>query len=179
MKNIVLAFVISLHILLLSACGSASLEDYSDTSPELHLDSFFDGKLKAYGIVLDRSGTLIRRFEVDMLANWQGGRGEIQEWFVFDDGEKSERTWQLTKLDDNSYQGRAQDVVGTAHGETRGSALFWQYELEIPVNGEIYRVTLDDWMFLLDDKRLFNKTEMSKFGIRVGEVILYIEKISG
>ncbi|ABO23354.1 DUF3833 domain-containing protein [Shewanella loihica] len=177
MKNIVLAFVTALLILLLSACGSASLEDYSATTPELHLDSFFDGKLKAYGIVLDRSGTLIRRFEVDMLANWLGDRGEIQEWFLFDDGEKSERTWQLTKLDDNSYQGSAQDVVGKALGRTQGAALFWQYELEIPIDGEIYQVTLDDWMFLLDDKRLFNKTEMSKFGFKVGEVILYIEKI--
>ncbi|WP_146447212.1 DUF3833 family protein, partial [Vibrio cyclitrophicus] len=38
-------------------------------------------------------------------------------------------------------------------------------------------VVLDDWMFLMDEKRLFNKTEMSKFGFKVGEVILYIEKI--
>lgn len=175
MKKFVLACLL-FPMLLLGGCGSASLEDYSDTSPALHLDEFFDGKLTAYGIVLDRSGTLLRRFEVDILAHWQGEKGEIKEWFLFDDGEKTQRTWQLTKLDENSYQGSAQDVVGTAFGRTRGAALFWQYELEIPVDGEIYQVTLDDWMFLLDDKRLFNKTEMSKFGIKVGEVILYIEK---
>ncbi|PTP47442.1 DUF3833 family protein, partial [Vibrio splendidus] len=51
------------------------------------------------------------------------------------------------------------------------------YDLEIEVDGSTYEVVLDDWMFLMDDKRLFNKTEMSKFGFKVGEVILYIEKI--
>ncbi|WP_041511718.1 DUF3833 domain-containing protein [Shewanella sp. cp20] len=175
MKKIIL-LGLSCLVLLLGGCGSASLEDYRDTSPALHLDQFFDGKLKAYGIVLDRSGTLIRRFEVDLLAHWQGDSGEIKEWFVFDDGERTTRTWQLTKLSDGSYQGSAEDVVGIALGRTRGAALFWQYQLEIPIDGEIYEVTLDDWMFLLDEKRLFNKTEMSKFGFKVGEVILYIEK---
>lgn len=166
-----------LLLLLVTACGSASLEEHRGTQPELKLEHFFDGKLKAYGIVLDRSGNLLRRFEVDLVANWQGDNGEIKEWFEFDDGEKSTRIWQLKKVADNQYEGQAGDVIGIAKGRTQGSALFWQYDLEIVVDGETYQVTLDDWMFLLDERRLFNKTDMSKFGFKVGEVILYIEKI--
>ncbi|QYJ84925.1 DUF3833 domain-containing protein [Shewanella mesophila] len=162
--------------LLLSGCGAASLDDYSNTRPELKLEQFFDGKLKAYGIVLDRSGKLLRRFDVDLVASWDGDQGEIKEWFLFDDGEKSTRIWRLSKVADNQYQGQADDVIGIATGNTEGAALFWQYDLDIVVDGETYRVTLDDWMFLLDEKRLFNKTEMTKFGFKVGEVILYIEK---
>jgi hypothetical protein len=162
---------------LFGGCGSASLDDYSNTTPELKLKQFFDGKLKAYGIVLDRSGKLLRRFDVDLIANWDGDKGEIKEWFSFDDGEKSTRIWRLNQVADNQYQGQADDVIGIATGNTKGSALFWQYDLDIVVDGETYRVTLDDWMFLLDEKRLFNKTEMTKFGFKVGEVILYIEKI--
>ncbi|MDX1282465.1 DUF3833 domain-containing protein [Shewanella colwelliana] len=164
-------------VILLSACGSASLEEHTNTTPELKLEQFFDGKLKAYGIVLDRSGNMLRRFDVDLIASWQGNKGEIKEWFEFDDGEKSTRVWRLERLGDNSYSGEAGDVIGTAYGETRGSALYWKYDLSIEVDGETYQVTLDDWMFLIDDKRLFNKTDMTKFGIKVGEVILYIEKI--
>lgn len=164
-------------ILLLNACGTAHLDDYKGTLPELKLETFFEGKLKAYGMVFDRSGKLLRRFNVDLQADWQGNTGTIKEWFVFDDGEKSTRVWTINKIAENQYQGHASDVVGTAKGRTEGAALYWQYDMMIPVEGESYQVTLDDWMFLIDKQRLFNKTDMSKFGFKVGELILYIEKI--
>jgi len=112
-----------------------------------------------------------------MMADWQGNKGEIKEWFEFDDGEKSIRIWQLEKVGNNNYIGQAADVIGIAKGRTQGSALYWQYDLEIEVEGENYTVTLDDWMFLLDQDRLFNKTDMTKFGFKVGEIIIYIEKL--
>ncbi|ABE56641.1 conserved hypothetical protein [Shewanella denitrificans OS217] len=171
-KIILLSF-----LLLLSACGSAGLDDYKNTSPELKLEQFFEGKLKAYGMVFDRSGKLLRRFEVDLIAHWEGDKGEIKEWFVFDDGEKMTRIWQLVRETNNSYTGTASDILGTARGRTQGSALFWQYEMNIEVDGSTYQISLDDWMYLMDDKRLFNKTDMTKFGVKVGEIILYIEKL--
>jgi hypothetical protein len=165
MKKILLL----ISVVLLSACGSAGLDDYKNTSPELKLEQFFDGKLKAYGMVFDRSGLLLRRFE--------GDKGEIKEWFVFDDGEKTTRIWQLVRESNNTYTGTASDIVGVATGRTQGSALFWQYQMNIDVDGSTYQISLDDWMYLMDDKRLFNKTDMTKFGFKVGEIILYIEKI--
>ncbi|MCG9697076.1 DUF3833 domain-containing protein [Shewanella sp. Isolate11] len=160
-----------------SGCGSASLDEHKGTQPELKLEQFFTGKLKAYGMVFDRSGNLLRRFNADLIGHWEGDTGELKEWFEFDDGEKSTRVWQLTKTADNQYQGQAADVVGIAKGQTQGSALYWQYDLLVEVEGETYQLTLDDWMFLLDEKRLFNKTEMTKFGFKVGEIVLYIEKL--
>ena len=177
MKSKMCAFNFTLLVFLLTACSTPSLDDYQSTTPELHLDQFFNGKLVAYGIVLDRSGKLLRRFKADIDADWQGDKGEIREWFEFDDGEKTTRVWQLTKQEDNLYVGQAGDVIGMAYGETKGSALFWQYDMQIKVDDETYQVTLDDWMFLFDEQRLFNKTEMTKFGFKVGEVIIYIEKI--
>ncbi|WP_394205673.1 DUF3833 domain-containing protein [Shewanella waksmanii] len=170
--------LVLLMVMMVSSCSTVDLKDYANTTPELKLEEFFNGKLVAYGIVVDRGGKMLRRFEVDLVADWQGNKGEIKEWFRFDDGEKSTRIWQLEKLADNEYQGQANDVVGIARGTTSGSALYWQYQLDIQVDGETYTVTLDDWMYLLDDKRLFNKTDMSKFGFKVGEVVLYIEKLS-
>lgn len=171
--KIVFSLFLSLTII---ACSSPSLDKHIGSSPELKLETFFQGELVAYGMVLDRSGNLLRRFDVKMLANWQGNKGEIKEWFEFDDGEKSIRIWQLEKVADNEYTGQAADVIGIAKGRTQGSALYWQYDLDIKVEGETYTVTLDDWMFLLDQNRLFNKTDMSKFGFKVGEILIYIEK---
>ena len=163
-------------IFIISGCSSQNLSDYRTTTPNLSLESFFEGDLVAYGIVLDRSGTMTRRFEVDLKASWKGNKGEIKEWFTFDDGEKTTRIWQLEALGNGKYTGTANDVVGTATGQTSGSALYWRYELLIPVDGTEYEITLDDWMYLVDENRLFNKTELTKFGFKVGEVILYIEK---
>ena len=159
------------------SCSSPNLTDYANTAPELSLEAFFNGDLKAYGIVLDRNGKLTRRFSVTIKAEWENNKGIINEWFIFDDGEKSTRTWQLTKEKNNTYSGTANDVIGVAKGNTNGSALYWEYDLLITVDGREYQVTLDDWMYLIDNNRLFNKTDITKFGFKVGEVILYIEKI--
>ncbi|WP_125717495.1 DUF3833 domain-containing protein [Pseudoalteromonas rubra] len=162
--------------LALSGCTSKTIADYSDTKPELALEQFFEGELTAYGIVLDRSGNLTRRFEADLIGTWRGNKGELKEWFRFDDGEKSTRVWQLEKTADNRYRGTAGDVIGVAQGETAGSALYWRYQLEIQYQGKPLEVTLDDWMYLVNEKRLFNRTEIIKWGFKVGEVILIIEK---
>lgn len=160
-----------------ASCTSPNLGDYANTTPQLALESFFNGDLKAYGMVLDRNGKLSRRFTVELKAEWKGNKGTVNEWFIFDDGEKSTRTWQLTKEKDNTYSGTANDVIGIAKGRTNGSALYWKYDLLLKVDDNEYKVTLDDWMYLIDNNRLFNKTAITKFGFKVGEVILYIEKI--
>ncbi len=170
------AFIGICLLLVMVGCGHRSVDHYQNTQPKLLFEEFFDGELVAYGMVLDRSGHLLRRFEVKMLASWQGEKGEIKEWFVFDDGEKSTRIWQINKLSENRFEGTAEDVIGVAQGQTSGAALYWSYVLAIPIDGEVFHITLDDWMYLLDDKRLFNKTKMSKWGFNVGEIIIYIEK---
>ncbi|MEI4548251.1 DUF3833 domain-containing protein [Pseudoalteromonas spongiae] len=162
--------------ILISACSSPDINDYTSTSPDLKLEQFFNGKLTAHGVVLDHSGALTRRFSVDLVGTWQDDKGKLEEWFVYDDGEKQTRTWYLENLGDGNYKGTANDVVGTAMGTAKGSALYWRYQLVIDYQGEPLEVTLDDWMFLINEKRLINRTEIIKFGIKVGEVILTIEK---
>ena len=169
----------SVLVLTLAGCSNPSLSDYQQTTPKLELERFFNGELVAYGMVLDRSGKLTRRFNVDLVASWQGNQGIIDEKFYFDDGEQTTRIWRLTKIAANKYQGQADDVIGLASGETSGSALYWQYDMTINVDGTDYQVTLDDWMYLLDENRLFNKTDILKLGFKVGEIVLFIEKKGG
>ena len=46
----------------------------------------------------------------------------------------------------------------------------------LPVDGRVWEVQFDDWMYLMDDKVMLNKAVMSKFGIRLGEVTLAFTK---
>lgn len=38
------------------------------------------------------------------------------------------------------------------------------------------KVTMDDWMYLLDEDRLINRTRMTYFGVHVGDLTIYIER---
>ena len=85
------------------------------------------------------------------------------------------RTWKITK-DGGRYTGTAGDVVGTAQGEAQGNALRWNYVLALPVDGRTWHLDMDDWMYLIDEKTMLNRTTMSKFGVKVGEVTLAFRK---
>jgi hypothetical protein len=53
-----------------------------------------------------------------------------------------------------------------------GNALRWQYVLRLDVDGRSWDVDFDDWMYLMDDQVMLNRSVMSKFGVRLGEVTL-------
>jgi len=159
-----------------SAC-STHLDDYREVTPELDLKTFFNGHLEAYGIVQDYKGKVNRRFRADILGAWKDDQGVLDEQFYFADGELQHRCWQLTRSG-NHYQGRAGDVVGIAEGNVSGNALNWQYILAIPVNGKTWNIKLNDWMYLVDENNLINRATMHKFGLKVGEITLYIRKVS-
>ncbi|MEH6445516.1 MAG: DUF3833 domain-containing protein [Oceanospirillaceae bacterium] len=160
----------------LSACA-VSVDDYIDVKPELDLSVFFNGHLQAYGIVEDYKGKVTRRFSVDILGQWRDGNGVLDEQFLFDDGEQQHRCWNLTKSG-NEYQGTAADVVGEARGKVAGNTLNWKYVLSIPVAGKQWKINLNDWMYLVDENNLINRAKMVKFGLEVGQITLYIRKIS-
>lgn len=169
---------VGLGLSLLVGCAAPKVEEYRDEKPVLDLAAYFNGKLDAWGIVRNRSGKVVKRFRVEMTGTWQGNNGTLKENLTYADGSKSRRVWNISKIDANHYRGTAADVVGEAVGEARGNALQWRYVLAVPVDGKTYHVNFDDWMYLMDDEVLLNKSDMRKFGVGLGEVIVSFRKIS-
>ena len=162
--------------LLLSGCATQQIETYAQDKPLLDLTQYFAGTLDAYGVFTDRSGTVVKRFTVVMVCTWNGDDGVLDEDFRYSDGSTQKRIWRLRKLGDGRFSGRADDVVGEARGETRGNTFHWTYTLNLPVDGRVFEVQFDDWMYLMTDKVMLNKAAMSKFGVRLGEVTLSFVK---
>ncbi|MBH0016383.1 MULTISPECIES: DUF3833 domain-containing protein [unclassified Pseudoalteromonas] len=175
--NTLKAAVMSLSALFLISCSAPNVEHYKNTSPNFDFKTFFSGNLKAYGVVQDFKGELTRKLVVDMNATWDGNQGVIEEDFIYDDGETQKRIWKITLNEDNSLTGTAADVIGTAKGKSDGSVFHWNYDVELPYDGSTLEVNFDDWMYLVTQSRLINRTSIVKFGIEVGEVTLVIEKI--
>ena len=161
---------------LLSGCAAPTVADYAAEKPVLDLREYFNGPVSAHGMFQDRSGKVIKRFTVAMQGTWKGDVGTLEEDFTYSDGTTQRRVWTMQRGPDGQYTGRADDVVGEATGQARGNAFHWQYTLQQPVDGKVYDVQMDDWMFLIDEKRLLNRTEMRKFGVRLGDVTVSFTK---
>lgn len=159
-----------------AGCASPSVESYRSEQPVLDLARYFNGELDAHGMFQDRSGKVVKRFTVRIEGRWSGNVGTLDEKFTYADGTTSRRVWRIEKLDENRYRGTADDVVGVAEGEAYGNALRWRYILRLPVDEKVYEVDFDDWMFLVDDTVMLNRSRMSKFGFTLGEVTLSFHK---
>ncbi|WP_041441193.1 DUF3833 domain-containing protein [Thioalkalivibrio sulfidiphilus] len=161
---------------LFSGCASMKPEDFRDSTPTLDLETYFTGQVRAWGIFQDRSGKIRRQFTVDILGYMDGDELVLEEDFVYSDGEESRRVWRLKRLDEHHYEGRADDVHGVATGVLYGQAFNFRYTLMLEVGERTWRVNFNDWMFMHEDGVLINRAEMSKFGVRLGEVTLFFKK---
>jgi hypothetical protein len=163
-------------LLLLSSCSDHSIKSYSGEEPKINLREFFDGDIYALGIVQDRSGQVIKRFKVEIKAYWKGNKAIFDEKFVYSDGTNSSRVWELKEIGASKYEGRADDVVGIAIGETAGNAFYFEYDLDLPVGDTNYKVNFEDWMYLLDKNTLLARSYMNKWGFDLGEEYSYLRK---
>lgn len=161
---------------LLQGCASVKIQDFANERPQLDLRTYFNGPIEAWGIFQDRSGKVVKRFKVDIDAKWDGDTGTLDERFVYSDGTTQRRVWTIRRESAERYVGTADDVVGVAIGEAMGNALRWRYVMALPVDGKVYNVDFDDWMFLVDERVMLNRSAMSKFGFQLGEVTLSFTK---
>lgn len=159
----------------LAGCAGVSVDAYRQEAPKLDLVEYFNGTLDGWGMFQDRSGKVVTRFHVVIDAKWSGDTGTLDEAFEYADGRRERRVWTIVK-DGDRYTGTAGDVVGTASGTAAGNALQWRYVLALPVEGTVWNMDMDDWMFLMDERTMLNRTTMSKLGVRVGEVTLAFRK---
>lgn len=166
----------ALGMLMLSACSTSEMVLYAKEKPALDMQQYFNGTVDAWGMFQNRKGEVVKRFNVVIHCSWQGDVGTLDEDFLYADGTKQKRVWTLKKQPDGRYIGTADDVVGEAVGIVSGNALNWKYVLALPVEGNVYNVNFDDWMFLMDDKVMLNRAVMSKFGFKLGEVSLSFSK---
>lgn len=178
--NIIRSFI---HLIIVTtlfcttvACTSVQISDYTTTTPQLDLFTYFSGETKAYGQFAGRDGMVKRKFTVDITGTVAGDTLTLDERFVYDDGETQTRTWAIQRTGENTYVGTAGDVVGEAAGRSAGSALNWHYTLDLPYKDGSIHVQFDDWLHLHNPSIMINTADVTKFGFKVGEVTLFFIK---
>ncbi|GGU73948.1 lipoprotein [Pseudomonas laurentiana] len=165
--------------LLLSSCGNVDVDHYRNETPALDLPRFFSVPVQAWGMFQKRSGEVVKRFHVTIEGRMEGQALILDERFVYSDGTRQQRVWRLTPSGPGRWRGTAGDVIGEAEGQVAGNALRWRYTLNLEVDGAFYPVQFDDWMYLMDDDTLINRSFMSKFGLELGQVTLFFRRGGG
>lgn len=158
------------------ASSSHRLEQYEGTMPEADIMAYFNGPIKAWGMVEDWRGRVISRFDVEMVGTWEGDTGTLTEHFTYYGGEKQERVWTIKKIADGRYEGTASDIIGTATGASNGSAIRWKYVMNLPVGKTNYLIRFDDWMWQMNNGVMINRSYLKKFGFTVAELTLFMQK---
>ncbi len=153
------------------------LKSFENNSPRLELEEYFSGRTRAWGVFQSGLLGVHRQFTVDIEGVVNGDTLTLTEDFVYADGETDRRVWNIRRTGEHSYEGTADDVIGSALGEIRGNALHWTYSLALPYGNSTITVKFDDWMFLQDEDTLLNQAKVSKLGIPVGEVTLFFQRV--
>ena len=151
-------------------------EDFKNTEPEIKIEKYFEGRVKAWGILQDRKGKVTRQFNANMLGKFENNILTLEEDFFWKDGETQRRVWKIKKIDEHNYIGTAPDVVGEAKGVSYVSAFKFEYNLMIPFKGKNIKIRFDDWIFKQDEKVAINRATISKFGFKVGELTVFFVK---
>lgn len=168
--------------LFIAACtGKPSLDDSSLSDRQLNLEEFFAGETVAKGQFQDIFGTVRRSFDVTIDGQWDGETLTLTEDFVYEDGSTERRVWSLVKTGPDTWEGTAAGVIGTATGEEKGDRFNWRYTIDLPIptadgTTDTMRVSFDDWMWLMSDDRLLNRAYMQRYGLDIGEVIIWFER---
>ena len=151
MKNLIIIFFTTI---LLTGCTGMKIEDFNNTSPEFIPQEYFNGKLRAYGLVKDRSGKITRTFKGTMIGSWdKDGNGQ-----------------------DKKFIATADDIVGPSAMIANGNTVMLDYVMRVPYNDSTIDISVKDWLHLQEDGVIINHSKMKKFGFVVGELVITIIK---
>lgn len=172
MRRILLAAVAALS---LSACALAPGVP-QETGPEpFVIEKDLAGKTVARGSFSAINGVK-RAFTAYMDGSLSGDTFTLAERFEYDDGEKDQKTWVLTRQANGEWSGVREDVVGTARGWQDGKAFRLAYDVVLPNEDGTpgMKVHFQDVMVKRADGVVLNKASVGWWGFSVAGVDLEI-----
>ena len=146
-------------------------EDYELQHPSFDPRRHLRGRFTCDGIVYGLTGRVNSRFAADVDATWTGNTGVLVEHFRYDNGATQDREWHLTLLDGGRIHAEADDMVGPGIGRAAGSALHMLYRIRLPSEMGGYVLEAIDWMYLLENGTIVNRSQFRKFGFKVAELV--------
>ena len=147
-----------------------SSEDYAD-GPVFDLKQHLNGPITCEGLIYGPLGRVSTRFTAHFEAEWEGNKGRMTERFHYDSGTVQDREWHLELDDAGNLTARADDLVGTGKGRQAGSGVRLAYRIRLPESAGGHVLDVVDWMYLLENGTIVNRSQFRKFGFKVAELV--------
>ena len=154
-----------------------SPSDYAGQTPQLDLREHLSGAIKCEGVIFGPTGRIASRFDADFEAEWTGNSGVMREHFRYDSGNTQDREWRLEIGNDGAVRADADDLVGTGSGQLSGPTARLSYRIRLPQDAGGHVLDVTDWMYLTPEGVIVNRSQFSKFGIKVAELVATMRRV--
>ena len=160
-----------LAVLALAGCSHAlAVRDFAGSAPALDPLAFFTGHTHSWGVLENRAGAPTATLTTDGEGVLQDGVLHMHQTIAMSDGSVQHRDWQLARTGPGRYEGTASDMVGRARGEAAGRAFHWGFAIALSPGNPLETVRFEQWMYLMEDGSLVNRTTIAKLGVILAEV---------
>ena len=150
---------------------SQSLADYAGQVPQFDPRRQLNGPILCEGVIYGPWGRVTSRFVAEMHGTWDGPSATLTERFRYATGTIQNRAWNLTIADDGAIRATADDLIGPARGRTAGPACQMRYRIRLPAASGGHVLDVIDWMYLMPNGTILNRSQFRKFGFKVAELI--------
>ncbi|MGS4945477.1 DUF3833 domain-containing protein [Meridianimarinicoccus sp. RP-17] len=158
--------------------GAQSPEDYAGQGPDFDIRRHLTGDIASEGVIYGPTGRVAARFVAEMHAEWDGDTGTMTEHFRYDSGTVQDRSWVLKVGPEGAITATAPDLVGEGRGAQKGTGVMLRYAIRLPESSGGHVLQATDWMYLMENGTIINRSEFRKFGFRVAELVATMRPVA-
>ena len=151
--------------------------EYDGLRPIMDIKDHLNGKIACEGVIYGPLGRVSSRFVAEFEAEWTGDSGVMREVFHYDSGSVQHREWRLQLDEGGVVRADADDLVGRGSGQQRGNALLLNYTIKLTPEAGGHALDVTDWMYLMQNGTIINRSQFRKFGIKVAELVATMRPI--
>lgn len=161
-----------LMTLLVAGCGDRPMKvaGFGATAPAFDPVAFWTGHVTSWGVVEDRGGAPTETIATDCVGTPDAQGLHLMQTLREGDGTVRHRDWRLRRTSAGHFVANANDMVGTAAGVAAGPVFHWNWVWAVSPANPLKNVTMHQWMYLMADGSMVNRTVITKLGITVAQV---------
>ena len=86
------------------------------------------------------------------------------------------RVWRLSLLEDGHFRALADDVIGEGRGQAMGPTVCLRYRIVLPPEAGGHALDVVDWMYMTENGTIINRSQFSRYGILLAELVATIRR---
>jgi len=179
-RRAVLMTAAALALPALAGCADHRAEASRLAEPAFDPPAWFSGDTYAYGLFEARGGAAKFGFHTWLHGAPAADGFTLRERFVYDTGERWERTWRFTRTGPAAWSATADNVRGSGEMTVAGDVARIRYGADMPTgapgSGRTIALRFDMVLNRLGDGMVVNRAFVSKFGVGVGRITMVFVK---